>query len=319
MIPALSLVVPLYNSGATLDRLVAELAALPVPGGHELVLVDDGSDDDTAARAERIVRAAAFPVTLVRLARNFGEHNAVLAGLRHARGLHIVTMDDDLQNPPGEALRLWRCAVEGGHDVVYGAPARKAHPLWRNLGSRMTNRVADLLLDKPRGLYLSSFRCLSAFAARQAALYEGPYVYLDGLLMQVTRSVVELEVLHDPRRDGRSGYTLRKLTRLWLNMVVNFSVIPLRLATMLGFAMAALGFAMVVWVLVEHWLREQPLGWSSLMAVLLVFSGAQLLVIGMAGEYLGRVYLTVNRKPQSVVRGVTRSETPGVAERGCGT
>ncbi len=313
MNPALSFVIPLHNSAATVADLVAELAALAVPDGHEIVLVDDGSGDDTATRAERLAETAGVPVTLVRLARNFGEHNAVLAGLRQASGRHIVTMDDDLQNPPEEALRLWRCALEGGFDVVYGTPLRKEHPLWRNVGSRLTNRVADLLLDKPSGLYLSSFRCLSAFAAREAMRYEGPYVYLDGLLMQATQSVAELEVRHEPRRLGRSGYTLRKLTRLWLNMVVNFSVIPLRLATMLGFTMAALGFSMVVWVLVAYWLHEQPLGWSSLMAALLVFSGTQLVVIGMAGEYLGRIYLTVNRKPQSVVREVIRGGTKSLS------
>jgi glycosyltransferase involved in cell wall biosynthesis len=303
---ALSLVVPLFNSVTTVDRLVEALAALPVPGGHELILVDDGSSDGTAERAARWVSAVGMPVTLVRLARNFGEHNAVLAGLKEARGRHVITLDDDLQNPPEEALRLWRHAVEGGFDVVYGALRKKRHPVWRNLGSWMTNRVAGVLLNKPGGLYLSSFRCLSAFVVAEVTRYEGPYVYLDGLLLQATASIDQIEVRHESRMSGRSGYTLRKLTHLWLNMVVNFSVMPLRLATMLGFGMAGLGFLMILWVVIEHWLWAQPLGWSSLMAVLLLFSGTQLVVVGVVGEYVGRIYLTVNQRPQFVVREVER-------------
>lgn len=212
--PALSIVVPLYNSAPTIDRLIDELSALAVPGGHELVLVDDGSADGTPDRVERRLDGIGPPITLVRLARNFGEHNAVMAGFRHARGAHIVTMDDDLQNPPAEVLRLWERAVSGGFDVVYGVPPKKRHAWWRNLGSRFTNHVAVVLLGKPRGLYLSSFRCVSAFAASEAARYEGPFVYLDGLFLQVTSSIGSIEVVHEPRLSGESGYTLRRLARL---------------------------------------------------------------------------------------------------------
>ncbi len=246
---------------------------------------------------------------MVNLARNFGEHNAVLAGLREARGDHVITMDDDLQNPPGEVLRLLEHAQKTGKDVIYTRYATKRHSAWRNLGSRFTNRVADFVLDKPKGLYLSSFRCMSAFAVAQVTRYDGPFPYIDGLILQATQSVGTLEVEHLARAAGRSNYTLARLIRLWLNMFVNFSVMPLRLATVTGFAMSGLGLFGVVWTVGEAMiLRDTPPGWASLTVATLLLLGVQLVMLGIIGEYIGRLYLTANRKPQSIVRDVTKSE-----------
>ncbi|MEZ6038460.1 MAG: glycosyltransferase [Planctomycetota bacterium] len=234
-----------------------------------------------------------------------------MAGLHHARGEWIVTMDDDLQNPPSEALRLLQHAREGGHDVVYSYYADKKHSLGRNLGSWLTNRVSDFLLDKPRGLYLSSFRCMSAFVAEQVCRYDGPYVYVDGLILQVTQKIGTLEVRHDERAAGQSGYNLRRLIRLYLIMFVGFSVMPLRLATLLGFACAGVGFLFTLFVIGYKVAYGTVEGWTSLMAALLVFSGAQLIVMGVAGEYIGRTYLTANKRPQFVVRDVVRNARSG--------
>ena len=155
---ALSLVIPCYNSAAAIGKLVSELERLRIEGGHEVVLVNDGSQDGTADVCRELVRDATVPVTFVDLARNFGEHNAVMAGLRVARGSYIITMDDDGQNPTAEMVRLYHHARESGNDVVYTYYAEKQHSPWRNLGSRFANRLADFLLDKPKGLYLSTFR-----------------------------------------------------------------------------------------------------------------------------------------------------------------
>ena len=307
MNPALTIVVPLYNSAATLERLITELSALKVDGGLELVLVNDGSRDNTIEVCERLMRTATPPITLVKLSRNFSEHHAVMAGLHHATGDFIVTMDDDLQNPPSEVMKLVNHAREGKHEVVYSYYDDKKHEGWRNFGSWLTNRVADFLLDKPKGLYLSSFRCMSAFVAKEICRYDGPFAYVDGLILQVTQSIGRVLVTHAEREDGRSGYTVRKLVKLWLNMFVNFSVIPLHLATMLGFAMAVLGFVYTIVVICERLLHGTPLGWSSLMAALTIFSGTQLLVLGMAGEYIGRLYLTANKRPQFIVKEIVRS------------
>lgn len=190
------------------------------------MLVNDGSADNTAEVCRGLLVAAKVPITFVSHARNFGEHNAVLTGYRHARGHHVVNLDDDGQNPPEEAVRLWEHAKQHGLDVVYGHYGSKEHAWWRNVGSWFTNRLTDWVLDKPRGFYLSSFRCVSAFVAREVATHEGPYPYIDGLILQVTQSVGSREVRHAPRQAGSSGYNLRRLVRLWTSTFVNFSIMP---------------------------------------------------------------------------------------------
>ncbi len=305
--PALSFVIPLYYSAETIRPLVKEIEALAIDGGHEIVLVNDGSRDATAAVCRELVREARVPITFVNHARNFGEHNAVLTGYRHARGAHVVNIDDDGQNPPGEAVRLWQHACEAGLDVVYGHYAQKEHSPFRNFGSWFTNRLTDYVLDKPKGFYLSSFRCVSAFAAKEVAAHDWPFPYIDGLLLQVTQSIGSLEVQHRARQAGQSGYTLRRLLRLWASTFVNFSVMPLRIATLLGLVMAAGGLVGLAVVFYLRFIDHGPsYGWGSLMGALLVFSGTQLVMLGLIGEYIGRMFLTVNRRPQSVVRSVER-------------
>jgi glycosyltransferase involved in cell wall biosynthesis len=307
---ALSFVIPMYNGAATIASLVHDIENLVIEGGHEVVLVDDGSSDGTVEICRELVRAARVPITVVEHSRNFGEHNAVLTGWRHARGAHVVNLDDDGQNPPTEALRLWRHAKSSGLDVVFGHYEVKQHSAWRNAGSWFTDRVTDWALDKPAGFSLSSFRCVSAFVTRQVVGYVGPYPYIDGLLFQVTQGIGSINVRHDPRRAGVSGYTLRRLVRLWLSAWLNFSVLPLRVATVVGLATAASGvaaFGAVVWL---WWLNRGPAyGWGWVMATVLVFSGTQLVMLGLIGEYVGRMFLAVNQRPQAVVRQVFTSIT----------
>jgi undecaprenyl-phosphate 4-deoxy-4-formamido-L-arabinose transferase len=308
MTPALSFVIPLYYSAETLVPLVKQIEELEIEGGHELVLVNDGSRDATAGLCRELLRDARIPMIFVNHARNYGEHNAVLTGYRHARGAYVVNLDDDGQNPPAEAVKLWQHARREGLDVVYGHYAQKEHSVFRNVGSWLTNRLTDWVLDKPSGFYLSSFRCVSAFVAREVATHEGPYPYIDGLILQVTQNIGALEVQHAERTAGRSGYTLRRLLRLWLSTFVNFSVMPLRLATLLGLMMAAAGLLGLLFVFYLRYTNKGPdYGWGSLMGALLVFSGTQLVVLGLIGEYIGRMFLTVNRRPQSVVRSVERA------------
>jgi len=306
--PALSIVIPCYNSAATIGALVTELATLDIDGGHEVILVNDGSRDDTARICAELVRTAPVPVTFVDLARNFGEHNAVMAGLRFARGAYVINIDDDGQNPPAQVEKLYRHARASGCDVVYTYYAEKHHARWRNWGSWLTNRVADVLLEKPRGLYLSSFRCMSALVVEQICRYDGPYPYVDGLIFQVTQNVGRMQVEHEPRRSGRSTYTMQKLANLWLNMFLNFSIVPLRVSSVLGLLFSVVGFLATVPVIIEALVRDTPPGWGSFMCALLVFAGVQLLTIGLVGEYVGRMYLTTNRRPQFVIREVAQSD-----------
>jgi undecaprenyl-phosphate 4-deoxy-4-formamido-L-arabinose transferase len=310
----LSIVIPVYQGAATIAPLVSALSALRPAGGLEIVLVNDGSPDASGEACRELVRQASVPLTYIEHARNYGEHNAVMTGLRHVRGAYVITMDDDLQNPPEEVIRLYDHARLGNWDVVYARYATKQHPLWRNLGSQFANAVADRLLDKPKGLYLSSFRCMSAFVVRSVTRYHGPYPFVDGLVMQVTRRVDSIEVRHLPRNAGRSNYTFVRLVRLWLNLATSFSLAPLRLAVYAGAFMALLGAAGAVATIFEAlFLHDTPLGWASTMTVILLVAGVESMILGVLGEYVGRTFLSANGKPQGTVRLIQRSR---VTKRG---
>src|SRR5438045_3699911 len=284
---ALSVVIPVYNGASSIAELVGALEQLQIPGGHEIVLVNDSSRDNSLAVCRGLVEQARVPITLLDLSRNYGEHNAVMAGLRHAGGAHVITMDDDLQNPPEEVGRLLSHAQQSGHEVIYTYYDEKQHAIWRNLGSRFTNWVAGFVLDKPKGFYLSSFRCMSAFVVREITRYEGPFPYVDGLILQVTHDIDRLMVRHLPRAAGRSNYTLRRLMRLWASMFVNFSVMPLRCSTITGFVLSGMGALAGAMGIAEALTSFPQACWSSLMASVLLLSGVQLVLLGIVGEYVG--------------------------------
>jgi undecaprenyl-phosphate 4-deoxy-4-formamido-L-arabinose transferase len=307
----LTVVVPVYRGAATVAALIAALAQLRPEGGMEVILVNDGSPDDSGEVCRQLVREALLPITYVEHSRNYGEHNAVMTGLRRSSGAYVITMDDDLQNPPEEVTRLYDHARLGGWDVVYTRYAEKKHAPWRNLGSRFANKVADWLLDKPRGLYLSSFRCMSAFVVRSVTNYNGPYPYVDGLIMQVTQRIDSIEVRHLARIEGRSNYNLTRLIRLWLNLATSFSLAPLRLAIYAGAAMATLGMIGAAATIIEALIsRNTPSGWASTMTVVLLVSGVQSMILGVLGEYVGRTFLSANGKPQGTVRMVEQTPDP---------
>lgn len=301
--PSLSIVIPVYNGEATVAELVTELSKLAIEGGHEIILVDDGSRDGSAAICEGLaLSAGAAPITFIKLSRNFGEHNAVMAGLAEARGDYVITADDDLQNPPGEVARLHDYARASDYDVVYTHYTAKQHSPARNLGSWFANLTANLVMDKPKGVYLSTFRCMNRFLVDAIQRYSGPFPYIDGLIMQSTQSIGRFEVEHLARRAGQSNYTLRRLIRLWLSILLNFSVIPLRISTFLGVAMSVLGFVMLGAVIYEYFaIGVTSPGWGSLMSAVVLFAGVQLMILGVVGEYLGRLYMTVNSQPQYLV------------------
>ena len=306
----ISIVIPVYNGAATIATLVDRLVDVLGTNALQIVLVNDGSPD----HSDEVCRTLSvrFPeiITYVKLARNFGEHNAVMAGLRHARGDYVVTMDDDLQNPPEEVIRLIEHACQHGYDIVYTYYPRKRHHWFRNLGSRVNDRVATIMLDKPRDLYLSSFKCLNRFTVVEIVKYTGPFPYIDGLALRCTRNIGKLEVRHEPRQAGCSNYTFRKLVRLWLNMFVNFSILPLRVSTVTGLVFSIFGFVLAVWGFTEKIVRpDLPVGWSSVIVAIVLFSGVQLVMLGLVGEYLGQLFLSSNQTPQYVVREVLNYET----------
>jgi len=275
----------------------------------QIVLVNDGSPDRSDQVCRALQKCHPESVVYVRLARNFGEHNAVMAGLHRATGEHIVVIDDDFQNPPEEVARLVDYARDHDYDVVYTRYARKHHSWFRNLGSRFNNAVATVLLDKPRDLYLSSFKCLNQFTAREILRYTGPYPYVDGLILRCTRNIGTLLVRHEPRSVGRSNYTLRKLINHAINMMTGFSVLPLQVASVLGLAFGSMGFLVLLYVLLRYLVDGSAVpGFPFLASIIAIFSGVQLFALGIFGEYLARMHFRSMERPPYALRSSTAAQ-----------
>ncbi|MCC6132325.1 MAG: glycosyltransferase [Acidobacteria bacterium] len=294
---SVSVVIPCFRSTAALDQLVEELSsAFADRHGLEIVLVNDSGPEEpeeaTRIRVEGLVATATCRVKAINLALNAGEHAAVMAGLRESCGDCVVVMDDDGQNPAAEAVRLVE-ALSLGYDVVFGAYRMKHHHWFRNLGSRIVNKSAELLVRQPKGLYLCSFKAMSRRLVDRITTYPGAFPYIDGLVFRCTRRVGVLEVAHFPREDGRSGYTAIKLLKVAFDMAFGFSVLPLRAVAALGVGLALTAMTAGVFFLLEFFLLERTVtGWTSLAVLLSFLGGVILFGIGVLGEYLGRLYLT---------------------------
>jgi undecaprenyl-phosphate 4-deoxy-4-formamido-L-arabinose transferase len=310
---ALSIVVPVYRSAAILPLLVEtiqqEMREANLLESFELVLINDASPDNSW----QVIRtlAAQYPfVKGMTLRRNFGQHNATMAGLNYATGEVVVIMDDDLQHPPAAISRMIDTLNEG-YDVCYTRYLNRQHATWKKWGSAFNDLVATHLLGKPKGLYLSSFKAMRREVVAEVIKYDGPYAYLDGLILDVTRAICTIDIEHQARHQGEGNYNLRRSLSLWLKMATSFSVLPLRLASCAGFALAGFSVVMIIFVLAQKMLHpEIPAGWASLIATILLIGGIQILCIGVMGEYLGRIYLKLNRKPQFVVASRTWTESP---------
>lgn len=305
-----SVVVPVYRSEAILEELCRQVqqAMGDVGWGQqfELILVNDCSPDGSW----QVIRSLAQRHPWVQglsLRKNFGQHNALMAGLHRARGRVVVLMDDDLQHPPADIIRLVRALEDNpAADVCYTRYLKRQHAHWKKLGSRFNDLVAQLLLKKPKGLYLSSFKAMRQDVAQEITRYDGPFPYVDGLILSITRAFTVVDIQHQARHVGEGNYGLRRSVSLWLKMATTFSVFPLRVATVLGFTLTLLSLAMMALVVYERLVHpELPPGWASLAAIVLLLGGIQTFCIGILGEYLGRAYLKLNRMPQFSVREAT--------------
>jgi len=320
--PEISIVVPVFNGSRSIGPLVQQIAATFAGRGWEIVLVNDGSADESEAVCSQLVEQYAPQVTLLHLSRNFGEHNAVLAGVKQSRGEYVAIIDDDAQQAPQDILGMLSELRSKNYDVVYGRYELKQHNWFRNLGSWFNDRMANIMLRKPRDLYLSSFKVMNRFLADEICKYNGPFPYIDGLILRSTQSFGQVVVGHQQRAQGRSNYTLRRLVRLWLNMFLNFSILPLRLAATIGFLFSLVSLLILVAIVIDKiWINpELTVGIPSVLVAIVFFSGVQLFLTGMVGEYLGRVFLDSTGTPQYVVRyvkcgkdrgeGVEQSSTP---------
>ncbi len=310
---AVSIVIPVYNAEGTIKHLVNQLIQ-ELSAGYRLqiVLVDDGSSDRSATVCQRLHQRHPDVVDFVMLAKNFGEHNAVMAGLNCAEGDYCVIMDDDLQNPPGEVKGLIE-EIQKGHDVVYVRYDTKHHSAFRNAGSRLHNWMATYALGKPRDLYLSSFKVMSRFLVREVVHYTGPDPYLDAIILRTTRRVGVVQVQHEPRKEGKSSYTLGKLIALWGNMVIAFSLYPVRLLGLYGLVTTTIGFGYGLYVLTAYISPaiEDPDSMDWLNASIWFTRGLQALFLALIAEYAGRIYMHLTRAPQFIVRNIMRRRNRG--------
>lgn len=303
----LSVVVPVYNSATTLDKLLVRLTQTlqALTQSYEFILVDDGSHDDSWGVIQSLQLTYGDRLVAVQLMRNYGQHNTLMCGLGVARGEYVVTMDDDLQNPPEEIPKLLAHIKQHGLDLVYGCPKIRNHAALRNLGSTIVWHFYRTVFRN--SVTPTPFRIMRHHLAQSVMFYDLNFTYLDGLLAWCTNRIDGVEVEHHARAHGSSGYSLGKLLSLALNLYTNFSLIPLQMVSGLGFVTATSGFLVGVYYLCQYLASSIAVpGFASTIIAIMMLGGAQLLALGVIGEYLGRLHLNVNRKPQYVIRHLER-------------
>ena len=275
---------------------------------YEIVLVNDSSPDHTLSTIQELVQSDER-ITGIDMTKNFGQHAALMAGFHFVTGDIVICLDDDGQTPPSEAHKLIE-KIEEGYDAVYAKYEKKEHSLFRNFGSKMNSFMAEEMLNKPKDLYISSYFAVRRVIVDEILRYQNPFPYVIGLVLRSTNKVCNVVVEHHAREEGRSGCSLGKLIGLWMNGFTAFSVKPLRIATYAGFFIALAGFVSMILVLIIKlsYNPDTPLGWASTMAAILIVGGANLLVLGMVGEYIGRIYICLNNSPQYVIRKVIKKE-----------
>jgi undecaprenyl-phosphate 4-deoxy-4-formamido-L-arabinose transferase len=300
----LSVLIPVYNSENTINRLVEELISeLGMLFRLEIVLVNDNSRDNSEKVCISLFERNREIVKFYSLSKNVGEHSAVMAGLNKVTGDYTVIMDDDFQNPVSEVLKIVKTATDNNYDVVYSYYEEKKHNFFRNTGSWLNDKIANLMLGKPKDLYLSSFKVINKFLVNEIIKYQAPFPYIDGIIMQITNRIGKVKVDHQERKEGRSGYTLKKLISLWMNMFTNFSILPLRISIFLGILFASIGLLLGIYTTIEKFITPNvPVGFASLFVSISIFGGIQLIMLGMVGEYIGRIFLSLNKKPQYTIR-----------------
>lgn len=306
-----SFVIPCYRSEATLPGVIREIQDTMekmTDYSFEIVLVNDCSPDGTFSVIRQLCQEN-DNIVGIDLARNFGQHSALMAGFHYVKGDVIVCLDDDGQTPADEAGKLI-AGIEGGSDVVYASYENKRHNAFRNFGTWMNDIMTRVMLGKPRELHLTSYFAAKRFVVDSMLEYENSYPYIIGLVLRATRNITNVPVSHRSREIGTSGYTMKKLLGLWFNGFTAFSILPLRIATVTGVTFAGAGFLYGIYTIVKKLVNPGvPLGFSSLMAAVVFIGGMLMIMLGLIGEYIGRIYISINNSPQYVIREETDGDS----------
>ena len=307
-----SFVIPCYRSEQTLESVINEIdETMAKQGGYdyEIILVNDGSPDNTWDKIREIAgKRTDNKVLGINFAKNFGQHAALMAGLKATKGDYVVCLDDDGQTPADEVDKLLN-ALEDGADVAYARYERKQHSFFRNFGTFMNETMATIMLGKPKELYVSSYFAARKFVVDEMIKYEGSYPYVIGLVLRTTKNIVNVDVKHRRREGGESGYSFAKLFALWINGFTAFSIKPLRIATFVGTVFAILGFLYGIYTIIKKFVYPiAPMGYAALMSAVIFMGGMLMLMLGMVGEYVGRLYISQNKNPQYVIRETTKDD-----------
>ena len=302
----ISFVIPCYRSENTLKGVIEEIdntMKSSTDYEHEIILVNDGSPDNTWETIRSIVAEdETGHILAINFAKNFGQHSAIMAGLNHTKGDYVVCLDDDGQTPADEVFKLIG-ALEAGADVAYARYGKKQHNVFRNFGTFMNETMASVMIGKPKELFVSSYFAARRFVVDEMVKYDSSYPYVIGLVLRTTKNIVNVDVNHRKREVGESGYTFAKLFALWINGFTAFSIKPLRFATFSGTTLAILGFIYGIYTIIKKFVNPMvPMGFSALMSAILFIGGMIMLMLGMIGEYVGRVYISQNKNPQYVIR-----------------
>ncbi len=313
----ISAVIPVFNSEESLIELVDRLKTVleVLTADFEIIMINDASVDNSWDIIRRLTARYPF-VRGINLMRNYGQHNAILAGAREARFKTIVTLDDDLQNPPEEIPKLFD-ELDRGFDVVYGTPVSERHGLLRDLASRLTKLALKVSMGVDIAPHVSAFRVFRTDVRQAFSEYQGPNLSLDVLLAWGTTRFSHVTVNHESRKAGRTNYTIGKLVLHAINMVTGFSALPLRIASLIGFCFTLFGILVLIYVLVRYFLEGNPVqGFPFLASIIAIFSGAQLFAIGIIGEYLARMHFRTMAKPTYIVREIiTHKEQASAAKK----
>lgn len=315
----ISFVIPCYRSEATLPDVIGEIRETMEKMEdyeYEVVLVNDCSPDGTFETIRRLCQEN-DNMTGINLAKNFGQHSALMAGFHYAKGDIVICLDDDGQTPANEAGKLI-AGIEQGADVVYAKYTHKHHSGFRNWGSHINELMTRVMLGKPKDLYLSSYFAARKFVVEEMMRYEYAYPYVIGLVLRTTKNIINVEVEHRDRQSGTSGYTIGKLLSLWFNGFTAFSVKPLRIATVTGAVCAMLGFLYGIYTIIKKIFINPPglvTGFSALMSLLVFIGGMLMLMMGLIGEYMGRMYISMNNSPQYVIREIVKNDEKNYPEK----
>ncbi len=305
----LSIIIPTYNGSRSIGKLVNNLTKVFKKKKIEIIIVNDFSKDNTDIVCRRLNKKFPKIITYIKLSKNYGEHNAVMAGLKHSRGSLAIIMDDDNQNTAREAYKLYNYSIKKKFDVVYTKYSEKKDSFFRKFMSNIANYSAKLFINKPPGVYLSSFKSIKRSLINNIILYSGPFPYIDGLILSKTNSIGTCLVKHETRKYGKSNYNLSKLLKLYSNLIINFSTVPIHIFSFIGISLTIFSTILIIITIYEKLTNPiVPLGYSMLITILLFFSGVQFLFLGLLGEYIGKILKNINKDDQYLVSKVIKKK-----------